>query len=75
MQSSRASDILGFTVRLNDIMTRIEKILLLALRYTAAGKKMWDNNGGQNYLAKFTKSMVQLQKATSDEEVLGVNAI
>lgn len=50
------SDIFGFTIRLNDIMAHIDgKTLFLALRYTVAGKEIWDNNGGQNYLAKFSK--------------------
>lgn len=52
-------DIFGFTIRLNDIMARIEdKALFLALRYTVAGREIWDNNGGENYLAKFSKSKV-----------------
>jgi hypothetical protein len=69
-------DIFGFAIRLNDIMARIEeKALFLALRYTVAGKEIWDNNGGENYLAKFIKTTAQPQKAASDEEVSGGNAI
>ncbi|KAF7970187.1 hypothetical protein HWV62_24828 [Athelia sp. TMB] len=49
-------DIFGFTIRLNDILARIEgKSLLLALRYSVAGREIWDNNGGQNYLARFVR--------------------
>lgn len=73
---NNAFDVFGFTIRFNDIMARIEeKALFLALRYTVAGKEIWDNNGGQNYLAKFTKTKVQPQKATSDEEVTNGNTI
>jgi Carbohydrate/starch-binding module (family 21) len=62
-------DIFGFTIRLNDIMARIEeKALFLALRYTVAGREIWDNNGGENYLARFTKSQAQPQKRMSKEE-------
>ncbi|KZP16381.1 carbohydrate-binding module family 21 protein [Athelia psychrophila] len=56
-------DIFGFTIRLNDILSRIEeKTLLLALRYTVAGREIWDNNGGANYLGKFTKLKVAVPK-------------
>lgn len=62
-------DIFGFTIRLNDIMARIEeKTLFLALRYTVAGREIWDNNGGENYLVRFTKSRVQPQKQIPNEE-------
>ncbi|KAH9935821.1 putative phosphatase regulatory subunit-domain-containing protein [Amylocystis lapponica] len=46
-----------FTIRLNDILARIEdKTLFLAVRYTAAAQEMWDNNAGANYQVKFTKA-------------------
>ncbi|KAF7971460.1 hypothetical protein HWV62_21038 [Athelia sp. TMB] len=52
-------DVFGFTIRLNDILARIEgKSLLLALRYSVAGREIWDNNGGQNYLARFSRKPV-----------------
>ena len=69
-------DIFGFTIRLNGLMTRIEeKVLFLALRYTVAGREIWDNNGGENYLAKFTTSKVQQRKGTSDGNVSSGRAI
>ena len=49
-------DRFSFGIRLNDLLARIEgKRLYLAVKYTVAGKELWDNNAGQNYLASFTK--------------------
>ncbi|KAF8645335.1 hypothetical protein AX16_007901 [Volvariella volvacea WC 439] len=45
-----------FTIRLDDLLARIDgKILHLAVRYSINGQEYWDNNSGNNYLAKFTK--------------------
>lgn len=45
-----------FSIRLNDLLSRIEtKQLFLAVRYSVAGKEFWDNNRGMNYLAEFRK--------------------
>ena len=53
-------DRFSFTIRLNDLMTRIEgKTLIMAIRYSVAGQDIWDNNNGQNYLATFTKSKAE----------------
>lgn len=61
-------DVFSFTIRLNYIMDRNEeKDLFLALKYTVAGREIWDNNGGQNYLVKFTKLKVLPQKVTTDD--------
>jgi hypothetical protein len=64
-----------FSIRLSDIMSRIEeKTLFLAIRYTTAGREIWDNNHGQNYKAKFTKRQpskrtLSKKQSFSDEEV------
>ncbi|THH31852.1 hypothetical protein EUX98_g2337 [Antrodiella citrinella] len=43
-----------FTIRLNDMLKRIEeKTLFLAVRYSVTGREIWDNNGGDNYQVKF----------------------
>lgn len=48
-----------FTIRLNDLLARIEsKTLLLAVRYSIEGREMWDNNSGENYMINFTKVKV-----------------
>lgn len=61
-------DIFNFAIRLNDIISRIEsKELFLALRYNVGGKEIWDNNSGQNYLAKFSRKKVE-SATTSDDE-------
>ncbi|KZT24056.1 carbohydrate-binding module family 21 protein [Neolentinus lepideus HHB14362 ss-1] len=52
-----AYDRFSFIIRLSDILSRIEqKMLHLAVHYTAAGREIWDNNSGANYQAKFSKS-------------------
>ncbi|KAJ6620350.1 putative phosphatase regulatory subunit-domain-containing protein [Mycena sp. CBHHK59/15] len=44
---SGAVDVFAFSIRLNDLLARIEgKTMMLAVRYTSAGREMWDNNGG-----------------------------
>ncbi|KAF9020798.1 hypothetical protein BDZ89DRAFT_1072021 [Hymenopellis radicata] len=52
----REFDIFSFTVKLNDLLARIEeKTLVLALRYSVNGREIWDNNNGRNYVAKFSR--------------------
>ncbi|KAJ7063655.1 putative phosphatase regulatory subunit-domain-containing protein [Mycena amicta] len=49
-------DVFLFNIRLNDILARIDgKQMALAVRYNSAGREMWDNNGGRNYLATFKR--------------------
>ena len=56
-------DRFGFTIRLNDLLARIEgKTLVLAVRYTVAGKEIWDNNGGRNYVATFTRTKIPAEE-------------
>ncbi|KAG5640625.1 hypothetical protein DXG03_007892, partial [Asterophora parasitica] len=48
-------DVFVFTVRLNDLLPRIEgKRMWLAVRYSLEGREVWDNNGGRDYLAEFS---------------------
>ena len=65
-------DRFSFTIRLNDLLSRIEgKTLVVAIRYSVAGQDIWDNNNGHNYLATFTKSKAEETRLTttlSDEE-------
>ncbi|TCD67981.1 hypothetical protein EIP91_011650 [Steccherinum ochraceum] len=47
-------DRFSFSIRLNDMLKRIEeKTLFLAVRYTVSGREIWDNNNGCNYQVKF----------------------
>ncbi|KAF7294582.1 CBM21 domain-containing protein [Mycena indigotica] len=49
-------DVFAFTIRLNDILARIDgKQMALAVRFNAAGREMWDNNRGRNYMAVFKR--------------------
>ena len=39
-----------FSIRLADILSRVEeKTLYLSVRYSVAGREIWDNNSGRNY--------------------------
>ncbi|KAG0152074.1 hypothetical protein CROQUDRAFT_719371 [Cronartium quercuum f. sp. fusiforme G11] len=52
-------DRFSFTIRLVDLLARIEeRRMLIALRYTTAGREIWDNNGGVNYEVKFKRMRV-----------------
>ncbi len=47
-------DRFSFTIRLNDMLARIEeKTLYFAIRYNVAGREIWDNNDSQNYKVAF----------------------
>ena len=66
-------DKFSFTIRLYDLLPRIEdKTLIMAIRYSVAGQDFWDNNDGQNYMATFTMSTAEaaptlsVQETTSD---------
>jgi hypothetical protein len=53
-------DKFSFTIRLYDLLARIEdKTLFMAIRYSVAGQDIWDNNNGQNYMASFTMSKAE----------------
>ncbi|KAJ7118895.1 putative phosphatase regulatory subunit-domain-containing protein [Mycena epipterygia] len=59
-----AVDVFSFSIRLTDLLARIEgKEMLLAVRYTSAGREMWDNNGGSNYRATFKRVKKDAEEA------------
>ncbi|KAG6873283.1 hypothetical protein C0995_000717 [Termitomyces sp. Mi166 len=61
---SPRTDIFVFSVRLNDLMARIDgKRMYLAVRYSVAGREIWDNNGGRDYLVEFA-----LESKSKDSE-------
>ncbi|GAA5900870.1 hypothetical protein JCM6882_007685 [Rhodosporidiobolus microsporus] len=50
------ADRFAFTIRLQDLLARIEeKTMFLAVRYTVGGQEIWDNNDNQNYRIEFRK--------------------
>jgi hypothetical protein len=62
-------DRFSFSIRLNDLLARIEgKMLYMALRYTVTGREFWDNNGGNNYRAEFTKITPNAKSISSNDE-------
>ncbi len=62
-------DRFSFSIRLNDLLARIEsKTLLLAVKYSIEGREMWDNNGGQNYRVAFSKTKVERAAAYAHAE-------
>ncbi|KAI0713652.1 putative phosphatase regulatory subunit-domain-containing protein [Earliella scabrosa] len=49
-------DRFSFTIRLSDMLARIEeKTLFFALRYNVTGREIWDNNENENYKVTFAK--------------------
>ncbi|KAK9894414.1 carbohydrate-binding module family 21 protein [Cystobasidium minutum MCA 4210] len=52
----------SFRIKLDDMLARIEdKKLYLALKYTVAGREIWDSNEGRNYKAEFKKQAARSQ--------------
>lgn len=69
-------DRFSFSIRLNDLLARIEgKTLYMALRYTVAGREFWDNNRGNNYFAEFSKVPLNTKSKSSDGEKSAGSAI
>nr|GAT54409.1 predicted protein [Mycena chlorophos] len=61
-------DLFAFNIRLNDVLARIDgKRMAVAVRYNAAGREMWDNNGGKNYLATFKRVRSEAAKARTGQ--------
>ncbi|THG95028.1 hypothetical protein EW026_g6550 [Hermanssonia centrifuga] len=57
-----------FSIKLNDMMGRIEeKTMFLAVRYSAAGRDMWDSNGGQNFRITFAWEKVKQTQKVIEE--------
>ena len=45
-----------YSIRVPDVTNKIEeKRLFVAIRYTTAGREIWDNNNGQNYQLRFKR--------------------
>lgn len=60
------SDKFVFTIRLQDMLAKIEeKTMFIAIRYTVGGREIWDNNGGQNYKVEFGKRLPQVAGAVA----------
>lgn len=69
------SDRFGFTIKLQDLLARIEeKTMFIAVRYTAGGREIWDNNGGQNYKVEFYKATAPAAPAVANPRLKGVGA-
>ncbi|KAF5353164.1 hypothetical protein D9757_012648 [Collybiopsis confluens] len=60
-------DIFGFSIKLSDILARIEeKTLILALRYNTEGREIWDNNFGRNYVASFGREQIEQEPSKTN---------
>ena len=45
-----------FAIKLADVLSRAEeKTLYLTVRYSVAGREIWDNNSGRNYQVRFVR--------------------
>lgn len=61
-------DIFTFSIRLHDMWSRIEeKSMFIALRYSTAGRQIWDNNNGANYMLKFVRKPVARKAPAATE--------
>jgi hypothetical protein len=59
-----------FSMRLEDVLPRIEeKTLVLALRYVVAGREIWDNNGGSNYIVRFSTAPSRRENQATDKKL------
>jgi hypothetical protein len=51
-----AFDRFMFSIKLADVLSRAEeKTLFLAVRYSVAGREIWDNNSGRNYQVRVVR--------------------
>ena len=67
-------DIFTFSIRLHDMWARIdEKTMFIALRYTVAGRQIWDNNGGANYMIKFFQKPPARKPSAATVELASVD--
>ncbi|KAK7037527.1 hypothetical protein VNI00_011019 [Paramarasmius palmivorus] len=63
--SSGNVDIFTFTIKLNDLLVRIEeKTMIVAVRYAVNGTDIWDNNSGKNYVVKFAREAPKVAVST-----------
>ncbi|GAA5932594.1 uncharacterized protein JCM15063_002149 [Sporobolomyces koalae] len=63
-----------FTIKLQDLLARIEeKTMYLAVRYTTAGREIWDNNDGQNYRIEFKKGAPPAARSSASSAFSGLN--
>ncbi|GAA5900457.1 uncharacterized protein JCM6883_002850 [Sporobolomyces salmoneus] len=63
-----------FTIKLQDLLARIEeKTMYLAVRYTTAGREIWDNNDGQNYRIEFKKGPPPTSRSSASSAFSGLN--
>lgn len=63
-------DRFSFSIRLNDLLPRIEgKTLVMAIRYNVADQEFWDNNYHQNYAATFTRAKASHETKRSDSDM------
>ncbi len=46
------------TIKLADVVSRAEKSLYLAVRYSASGHEIWDNSSGRNYHVEIVREKV-----------------
>lgn len=67
--SQESIDLFGFTVKLQDVLARIEdREMEMALRYLAAGVEYWDNNSNSNYHIRFKHVRLDDRHSDHDQE-------
>ena len=64
-----AIDRFTFSIKLADVLSRAEeKTLFLAVRYSVAGRDIWDNNNGRNYQVRIVREKPSKSTIVATEE-------
>ncbi|POW17894.1 hypothetical protein PSTT_00220 [Puccinia striiformis] len=67
---SKSVDLFGFTIKLQDVLARIEeREMEVAVRYLAAGGEYWDNNSSANYHVRFKNLRNGPQQSANNKQV------
>ena len=63
------NDRFTFSIKLADVLSRAEeKTIFLAVRYSVAGRDIWDNNGGRNYQVRIVREKPAKSTMVATEE-------
>ena len=70
----QGTDRFVFTIKLQDVLAKIEeKTMFVVVRYTTAGREIWDNNDGQNYRIEFKKGPPPQPRSSGTAAFSGIN--
>ncbi|EPE10450.1 carbohydrate-binding module family 21 protein [Ophiostoma piceae UAMH 11346] len=58
--ATEGHDRFNFTIKLSDLANLESKTMYFCIRYSVAGKELWDNNNGSNFQLDFKKKMLPM---------------